>query len=447
MPKENSLMIFISMGSKGTWIKKDAGKGRRILNDIGKGISDVGRGVRESVAPLRWVNEKLFSGYGSQMEQLREVDELISHWTRDLDNVLDQARDARKQGRYLDVFYWLNQINGRLQLAEEAAKDFVDVNQEQFDEFFGKSRHGLQPDYFSKLQAEDITDPNQEFEETVAALVNDELKKTAGMFQDMGEKFTTWKMERLYRKRLQEMKRAMDSLLGEAARTVGHVDALLARMSKARANGDISTYLDSLGKISALQGKFETSFKKTYDTKGFKEMVQRMRDRAQRKEKETSAPTPVVENSEQPTVPDLVAPAPPAESYQEPMVHTPEMFQSAPAPAVLPNPAPTPAKSLIEDVSVPETSGTLPIEEPESVAPEPEPFPLITQPAHKKSEVESAMLKLAHSQFFEELEKTAKTSSAFLMAAMIIKYSEQLEEIDPETSLELLAVAEGILNA
>src|SRR3990167_4131657 len=264
MSKENSLMIFVSAGPNNVWIKKDAGKVRRFFNEVGKGITDVGRGVRENVAPVRWMSEKLFSGFGAQMEQLREVDEQINRWTRDLDNALDHAKDARKQGRYLDVFFWLNQINNRLRLAGEAAKDFIDVNQEQFDEFFGKTRHGLQPDYFGKLPEEDILDPNQSFSETIAAVVRDELVKNAGVFQDLGERITTWKAERMYKKRLQEMKRAMDSLLGEASRTVGFIDAMLSRMSKARANGDISTYLEALSKVSLQQQKFEKQVRTVY---------------------------------------------------------------------------------------------------------------------------------------------------------------------------------------
>jgi len=163
MTNDDSLIILVATGEQNVWIKKDAGKVTRFFNEVGKGIRDVGRGVREHTSPLRWMGEKLFSGYGEQMEQLRQVDEQIQKWTRDLDNALNHAKDARKQGRLLDVFFWVSQINNRLRLATEAGQGLVDVSNEQINKYYGKTRHGLQPDYLAKLKEEDIIDPNQTF--------------------------------------------------------------------------------------------------------------------------------------------------------------------------------------------------------------------------------------------------------------------------------------------
>ena len=109
--------------------------------------------------------------------------------------------------------------------------------------------------------------------------------------------------------------------------------------------------------------------------------------------------------------------------------------------------------SVVEDVSVPEPSGgSLPETTPpapEVAAPTPPPAKA-KKPARqraKKSDVDEAMLKTSHAHFYDELEKAAKVSDPYLLAAMILKYSEQIDDVDPEKSMELLSIAEGILNA
>ena len=74
---EEIFTIIVAEGPNKQWIRKDAGKIKRFINDLGKDIRDVGRGVRETISPLRWISEKTFSGYGQQMEALREVDDQI----------------------------------------------------------------------------------------------------------------------------------------------------------------------------------------------------------------------------------------------------------------------------------------------------------------------------------------------------------------------------------
>lgn len=485
MSKENPLFVFIVSGTNNVWIKKDAGKATRFLNDFGKGITDVGRGIRENIAPVRWLGEKLFNGYGEQMEQLREVDEQINAWTRDLDNALDQARDARKQGRYLDVLFWLNQINNRLRHATEAGKSLVDMHQEKFDEYFGKTNHGLK-DYMGKINPEDLEDPNQSFERLSAFVLRDELISTGGFFGDMGDQITTWKMERMHKKRLQEMKRAMEMLLGVARTTVGHVDAMLSRMSKARANGDMNTYVESLGKIGDIQKRFETQFQKTYETKGFKEMVDRMRARDDRvKQEESNKPrelavqnlgeafeeeaaaeaakktllpnAPSVENVK----PETVVPAingntlpgvqmPIEEKNQKRIEDITKDVLSTP-PSIV---DPSKSEPLMQDLSVENTAGDLPIAPAEVAEPiltsDSVPIKTNTKPKSKakskKSELEVAILKTSHVKFYAELGKAAVKNDPYLLAAMMLDYSQKIDESDPQKSLELLSIAEGILN-
>ncbi len=56
------------------------------------------------------------------------------------------------------------------------------------------------------------------------------------------------------------------------------------------------------------------------------------------------------------------------------------------------------------------------------------------------------LIKLQHVKFVDELKKASSHNDPLLLAAMICRYSGQIEEIDPEASLKLIAIAEGVLG-
>lgn len=62
------------------------------------------------------------------------------------------------------------------------------------------------------------------------------------------------------------------------------------------------------------------------------------------------------------------------------------------------------------------------------------------------SEVELAMTKVAHARFLERLGKIAETENKYVVAAFMAKYSEELEETDPQASERLLRAALSISN-
>lgn len=454
MPNENSLMIFVSAGPDGLWIQKDAGTVTRTLNEFKKKRQDLKRWRKEHVAPMRWMSEKLFGGFGEQMEKLRETDDEIRKWTRDLDNVLDHARDARKQGRYLDVLFWLNQINGRLQIAIERGRELADISDRQIDEFFSKTRHGLQPDYMTSVKPEDILDPNQKFEDVIAETLGQSLVAQGGVISDLGRELTTWKMNRAYAKRVAELKRGIEHLFNIAKSTVGHIDALMQHMMSARGKGDIAGYLDGLKRVSLVQSKFEKQFKATYENKGFKEMVTRMQARQAEHNKETKVPETVKDFELAPTtIPaaplSLVQPPPtqsdpvaqPAQSVPQPPMVTPEVMrknvQAVPPASVSPE-----QRKVLLDVS-PEGEDNMYSSEPKLDPANPAEAPSTIR-SRAKTELETIMIKAKHQKFFEELKKE---SNPYLIAAMLLKYSEMIDDSDPQKSLELISIAEGIFDA
>jgi hypothetical protein len=57
-----------------------------------------------------------------------------------------------------------------------------------------------------------------------------------------------------------------------------------------------------------------------------------------------------------------------------------------------------------------------------------------------------SLIKLSHQRFFVELNKIAQMNDPGLMAAMLCKYSEEIEDLDLETSIKLIHQAQNILD-
>jgi hypothetical protein len=72
---------------------------------------------------------------------------------------------------------------------------------------------------------------------------------------------------------------------------------------------------------------------------------------------------------------------------------------------------------------------------------------LLKKQQDPKESVASAMLHYQHSKFFEELNKAASYyQNPNILAVMMLKYSEQIEDQDENTSVKLIRMAQGILN-
>lgn len=76
-----------------------------------------------------------------------------------------------------------------------------------------------------------------------------------------------------------------------------------------------------------------------------------------------------------------------------------------------------------------------------------EQFADLLQEQDPKESVASAMLHYQHSKFFDELNKAASYyQNPNILAVMMLKYSEQIEDQDENTSVKLIRMAQGILN-
>lgn len=441
-----NFMLLIAEGEGKPWIKKDAGGVKRWFNDLGMDFKEMGRGVREKANVGRWVSEKMFGTYGEHMEKLREVDDQIWAWTKDLSNALDRAKDAQSEGKPLDAIFWMSQINNRLKLVVDHGKQVQDLEKEHLDEFYSETDQEVPDDYFA-------SDPDK--------LV------TAGVVNDVGRWMTKRKLDKVYRKKIETQKLALRGLMNSCAATVGMIETHLGALASARASGDIKSYIDVLSKIGRAQGVFETKFRSVFATH-FKDMVGRLKARELEERKlqeQKNQKIPPTQDMVAPTQ-DMIAPTQDMAPVTIPAAPLPEAMARPP---VQPPPLPQQQKSVVLDVSAPvsdniytpstnsflkqnplkpsSSDSSQDNEIPIELIDPSEEGPSMTMRSRSKTELEESILKLNHQKFYAELEKVAGQGDPYLMAAMMLKYSETIEDSDFEKSLELMNIAEEILNA
>lgn len=453
MSNENSLYILVCEGPGKNWIRKDAGPITRWWKK--PGVKEKTKRWLKETSPTRWVAEQASPDYATHMDTLREVDDQIKIWTDDLSSALDRAEDAKKIGKPLDAIFWLGQINTRLKLISGKKKELEDLEGDYLEKYFGEYEQPLPEDYFSE---------------------GEEKLVQAGVLDYLGRRITTHKFEQAHKRRLQEASRALVRLLNLAKIAVGRTQSMLKDMSSARGSGDISRYIQLLEKIGEQQSKFETEFRAIYDRQ-FAPMVAKIKQRQMEEKERASKITEEANRREKermqqagliPTEPSPFSTAP---THRMPMAElppsapipliqrtTPEQLVSEEAPISL-EPAtipeseamPVSSESLIEDVSVPSSqelpsAKSLEAEWERRMQTKKKEAPPETVRSQAKTDMEKMIIKMNHAKFHKELEKASSKNDPYLLAAMMLKYSEMIDEDDPQKSLELLSIAEGILN-
>lgn len=436
MLQENSLYIIVSEGSD-KWIKKDAGPITRWL----KRPSKMQRGRRwmtEHLAPGRWIGEQVSPEFAQQMNILREVHDQVENWTKDLSNALDRAQDARKLGKPLDAVFWLGQINNRLKLVADEKDKLKSIEEEHLEKYFEEHEEEIPDDYFETGKHRIVE---------------------AGILDDLGRQLTTRKFQRAHKLRLKEQDLALKKLLGSAKTIVGRTYTLLREMSKAIGSGDVSRYIQILEIISKQQSNFESEFRAIYEKyfagmaakikehrKQEEERSAKIKEEAEQRERERLERGISPEISTSPPISEVPATAPMSGAFpnleiEQPPTLDPETLE----PATREFTPEEPKSSLLVDLSTP-SSQDLPMPSESEDEFERRTLPSPTLRSRAKTEVENMILRMNHAKFHNELQKAASKNDPYLLAAMMLKYSEMIDDVDPQKSLELLSIAEGILN-
>lgn len=401
---------------------------------------DVGTWVREKLSPSRMFSEWMMSDYKDKMETLRQVDERIYAWTKNLDKMVDEMRKALAAGRYVDLFTLLAELNKKLLLIEAIGGNVKQLQDEALREF--ETRR--------ELDLPNILEPQEKLPAGEGA--------DLAMVKDAGVKDWARKMviEKFLDKERKERRRALLSLINKAARTVGRVQELVGKLGKARATGEIGTYLTILGRISKEQKNFYADFRPVYD-KHLKPLVDRVlaEERAKRQEDKVPNTQPMEEtlkNEEADQEAKILQRGVPKTVPGEPLPDLPELEMESPKePGMWPE-SEAPPESEIRPTGIRNTvpGMNLPVsdeEENEDVINTQVKSPP-TQRSPRWNELDDglkkAFVQMRNSEFMTKL---AAIEDKNQVVQLVLAYAEEMEEFDSETATDLtLMVSEMLTN-
>lgn len=438
MQNQNEIIIITAAGGK-TWLK-------------------------ERFMPSSWTRmfgEGLIGDYARKMDTLRDVDDRIHDWTKDLGSLVKEMRQALRGNRFVDVAILLGQLNKKLKNVHEAGKEVKKIEESALKDF--ERKHDL-----------DIPDD-------ILGMESGGLTTEAGFLSDLKRKWIAKKFENAQK---EKRKLALNSLVDKAERLAKSVRSHVNNLGTARAAGDIGRYVDYLKQISLEQKEFQSMFVPIYNLYLKPVVDQAIRERKEQEEfleknkSEEEARLSELGLKEAPTVSEESAPS--AEPEMGPVIRVkppvglgervapmeaeaPEVGgESETLPASMPvqhNPSAFTMHGPVEHK--PEAFQGIP----QASAPELA-LPPVSLPEEKKKrtsrkkappaappettadmEMNEILIKHNHSKFVMELVKIADNDDPYLMAAMLAKYAEQIEDTDLEKSLQLLAISEGILDA
>lgn len=391
----------------------------------------------------RYLSEGLISDYSEKMDLLRKVDDQISVWTDDLDHLVSGAEKSLKNSRLVDLALYLNQINQRLLNVEEGGKELKEVSEKALKEF-EKERES-------------------DFDLEGVFSAGDGLESSAGLLDNWKRK---WLSEKLRGKTHKERNFALKNLVNYSRNTVKRVKEVLDDLSTARNNGEIGEYIERLGKISKIQKEFDATFRPVFTT-----YLKPLVDEVIAKEHEQKHLKNIV-REELDRKPDLGTLEPEVGTHRTPMeepkemelpiLHEPVVHAPPPELGTLDFPENHPTESAKPTKEVPPTQPSHSELFPEIThkkhhSPIPkaqiyEDTP-VAEPTEHQREIEegmksaSSILQLrAHRNFVMELMKAAKQDDPYLLANMLISYAGKIEDSNLNQSLQLVALAEGIIE-
>ncbi|HVI40976.1 MAG TPA: hypothetical protein VM577_09970 [Anaerovoracaceae bacterium] len=394
----------------------------------------------------RGLGERLIGGYKEKMEILRGVDDRVYEWLSDFKQVVNQMRRAAEANRLVDVAILLHNLNTKLNNVKQISGEVKKLEDSDVAPF-EKEHEGVLP------------------EEDLFSVDDNGFVSEAGMWSDFKRR---WVAKHLESKERRERSMAIRSLITTAETVADDVEKYLSEMSKARASGDIGAYVDVLNRVSKKQIEFKSKFVPVYNkylapvVNKVKEERKAFLDRANRDEAERLHKLHEEEKKAPEKIPETVdntmrSPVPESEPSASSLAPTNKQHTGVPAtesmsipsvPATEPssgpvtNPTSSGPSTMIESHPPTELESVYKVNENGEVE---ESGPR-TMPSAASTEVERIILKQNHIRFVEEMVKVASSDDPFIISAMLLKYAEEIEEVDLKKSLELLAIAEGIIN-
>lgn len=344
------------------------------------------------------VNSSILKTAEVPIEEFYEIHELIGIFIKELSMFTSKADAIRKYENLRnvktlwDLIYCLEEFNKKLNEINEIGEILEEEHESVIREFERRS-------YFKTYKL---------LKQSVGGL---------GVQQFYGEK-----------------EKAISLLVDVAKDTLSKIKDYFIELHTAKLLVDIDAYINILKKIAVVQQRFETKWQKIYDRfideSADGKIEPSTKDYISEQGLESQIPTvqKIPDTEKDPTLPfeefeDLEE----LEEEEEPETEKSPITLRAPS---------------IEFKEEPKK----PKWEEWKINPETGKEEWKINPETGLMELKYAMLKLQHIKFVEELKKAAALDNPYLIAAMLSKYSGQIEDVDLKASLKLISIVEGILE-
>jgi hypothetical protein len=222
--------------------------------------------MRERFSPSaikRWLGETFYKDYGKTMEKLRQIDDAIYGWIKDIEDLNKQLKERYKMPghmddkRVVDIARLLGAINRRFKKIDRAGDILEEMTESHLKEFEESFPIELPEGKFHETTQKEM----EEVEKLRDA--DDLMFAEAGFWDDLKQKWLTRKMETSSAKARRE---AIKGLVGKADNLVKRLKGMLKGLGKARSSGNVGEYLSTLNTISEEQQTFENSFVEVYES-------------------------------------------------------------------------------------------------------------------------------------------------------------------------------------
>lgn len=197
----------------------------------------------------RWFSEKLFGEFSDRMDVLRGVDEQLrgvalgeNVFSLSLKEAIKKAKEAYKDGRYVDAAYYLAAINEITATIILQGQDTADKLRSLGKEYLARSENPESLDFFGG--------------KAVEAQIGQKIYRT--LFGDP--------LERAYRKELAKRKQAVNTMINNADKFVALILSSFDKMGLARASGKIDEWLGAFDKFAQIQPRYQSELNRFFNS-------------------------------------------------------------------------------------------------------------------------------------------------------------------------------------
>lgn len=226
----------------------------------------VGTWIRERFTPsgiARWLAESTTEEYRYKMERLREIDDRIYDWSKDLGMYIDLMENAFTGKRLKDLASIGASIKATLQGITSQIETVKALTKPLEKEFYEES--GLSEVPFGTQLKNLFRDPTggyQLSEEQIAEIMKSrassehEILKEAGVFDFLDDWSRSWVSKKLETKKEKERNNDLKKFFQSSKMIIKQLQRTSSRLNQLRASGDIGGYFNSLKEIEKSQNDF-----------------------------------------------------------------------------------------------------------------------------------------------------------------------------------------------